>query len=43
MKSLKDIIVKDLYYQKKINKIYEPPKEYKFLKGKDLEDFHLDY
>lgn len=23
--------------------MYEPPKEYRILKGKDLEDYHLDF
>jgi hypothetical protein len=42
-KSIKEIIIKDLNYRKATIRMYEPPKEYKILKGKDLEDFHLDY
>jgi hypothetical protein len=42
-KSIKEIIIKDLTYRKATIRMYEPPKEYKILKGKDLEDFHLDY
>lgn len=42
-KSIKEIIFKDLIYRKETTRMYEPPKEYKILKGKDLEDFHLDH
>jgi hypothetical protein len=42
-RSIKEIIINDLKSHKPKIRMYEPPKEYWILKGKDLEDYHLDY